>query len=95
MRIVPGAPVDPKNLGVHPGREWFTVLSGTVELWLGDRVILVPAGQAAEFATMIPHAIRARDGAVEILSIFDHDGERAHLGPVRQAWSTKRGQAAK
>ena len=38
MRIVPGAPVDPKNLGVHPGREWFTVLSGTVELWLGDRV---------------------------------------------------------
>lgn len=85
MRIDPGRPIDPKALGVHPGREWFTVLSGTVELWLGDRVILIPAGQAAEFATMIPHAIGARGGPAEIVSIFDHDGERAHLGPIRRA----------
>jgi len=39
----------------------------------------VHAGQAAEFSTMVPHSFGAHDGPVEILTIFDHDGERAHL----------------
>jgi quercetin dioxygenase-like cupin family protein len=55
------------------------VLSGTVRLELGERVILVEAGDAAEFDTMVPHFIGALDGPVEILTIFDRDGERAHL----------------
>ncbi|NYE95899.1 transcriptional regulator with XRE-family HTH domain [Psychromicrobium silvestre] len=67
------------QLGVHPGRDWFTVLSGTAELRLGERTILVQAGNAAEFSTMIPHAIGAHEGPVEILVILSHDGERAHL----------------
>jgi transcriptional regulator with XRE-family HTH domain len=66
---------------VHPGRDWFTVLSGTVKLQLGERTILVEAGQAAEFSTMIPHAFGAQDGPAEILCIFDHDGQRTHLHP--------------
>jgi transcriptional regulator with XRE-family HTH domain len=69
------------ELGVHPGRDWFTVLSGTVVLSLGERTILVEAGQAAEFSTMIPHAFGAHDGPAEILCIFDHDGQRTHLHP--------------
>ena len=64
---------------VHPGYEWFTVLSGIARLRLGERTILVRAGQAAEFSTMTPHAIEAHDGPVELLTIFDHDGERVHL----------------
>ncbi|HEY0932680.1 MAG TPA: XRE family transcriptional regulator [Trebonia sp.] len=64
---------------VHPGYEWFTVLSGTVRLQLGERVILVEAGQAAQFSTMSPHAITAQDGPAEIIVIFDRDGRRAHL----------------
>jgi hypothetical protein len=28
---------------------------------------------------MVPHAIDAQSGAAEILTIFDHEGERAHL----------------
>jgi quercetin dioxygenase-like cupin family protein len=64
---------------VHPGREWFTVLSGTARLHLGERTMAIEAGDAAEFSTMVPHAIGAHDGPVEILTIFDHDGERAHL----------------
>ena len=64
---------------VHPGYEWFTVLSGTVRLQLGTRTILVHEGQAAEFSTMTPHAIEAHEGPVEILTIFDQDGEHAHL----------------
>jgi transcriptional regulator with XRE-family HTH domain len=70
------------ELGVHPGRDWFTVLSGTARLQLGDRVILVEAGQAAQFSTMTPHAITAHGGPVEILTILDRDGQRAHLDAV-------------
>src|SRR3546814_15378618 len=40
---------------VHPGREWFYVLEGTVRLVLGEREPLVEAGQAAAFDTMTPH----------------------------------------
>ncbi|MEU5868964.1 MULTISPECIES: helix-turn-helix transcriptional regulator [unclassified Nonomuraea] len=76
MRITPDRPLD---LQVHPGREWFTVLSGTARLLLGERTVLVPAGDAAEFSTMTPHAIGAHEGPVELLTIFDHDGERSHL----------------
>lgn len=76
MRITPDRPLEPQ---AHPGREWFTVLSGTALLLLGERTVLVPAGDAAEFSTMTPHAVGAHDGPVELLTIFDHDGERSHL----------------
>jgi transcriptional regulator with XRE-family HTH domain len=72
----------PAELGVHPGHDWFTVLSGTARLHLGRRVILVEAGQAAQFSTMEPHAITAHDGPVEILIILDRFGHRAHLEAV-------------
>jgi quercetin dioxygenase-like cupin family protein len=78
IRITP-QPIDTDQLRVHPGRDWFTVLSGTVRLRLGERTILVPAGSAAEFSTMVPHAIDAHGGVAEILTIFDREGERAHL----------------
>lgn len=81
MRITSERSMGDINQTVHPGREWFTVLAGTVSLRLGDRTILVQEGQAAEFSTMIPHHVAAHDGPVEILSIFDHEGERAHLHP--------------
>ena len=71
------------ELRAHPGRDWFTVLSGTIVLMLGERTILVEAGQAAEFSTMTPHAFGARDGPAEILCMFDHDGQRTHLHPER------------
>jgi transcriptional regulator with XRE-family HTH domain len=72
----------PTTLRVHPGRDWFTVLSGTVVLRLGGRTILVEAGEAAEFSTMVPHAFGAKGGPAEVLCILDHDGERTHLGPA-------------
>ena len=78
VRIVPDRSRRPEPLRVHPGRDWFTVLSGTARLRLGDRTILVEAGDAADFSTMVPHAVEACDGPVEILTIFDRDGERAH-----------------
>jgi transcriptional regulator with XRE-family HTH domain len=80
MRITKPAPRrGTDQLRVHPGKDWFTVLSGTVVLLLGERTILVKAGQAAEFSTMIPHSFGADGGPAEILCIFDHDGQRTHL----------------
>ncbi|MBD7994254.1 helix-turn-helix transcriptional regulator [Arthrobacter sp. Sa2CUA1] len=79
MRITPERSMDDVGLSVHPGREWFTVLSGTVSLVLGERTILVQEGQAAEFSTMVPHRVGAHEGPVDVLTIFDHGGERAHL----------------
>jgi hypothetical protein len=48
-------------------------------LSLGDRDIVVEAGEAAEFATMTPHAFAAIDGPAELIMIFDRDGQRAHV----------------
>jgi len=76
LRVTRAVPAD---LRVHPGRDWFTVLSGTVVLRLAERTVLVRAGEAAEFSTMVPHALTAPDGTAEILAIYDQDGERAHL----------------
>lgn len=64
---------------VHPGRDWFYVLDGTLRLQLSGRDVLVRAGQAASFNTMTPHTLGGHNGPVEILSIFDRYGERAHL----------------
>ena len=64
---------------VHPGYDWFFVLEGRVRLRLGERNILVNTGDAAEFATMTPHAFEAVDGPAELIMIFDRDGQRAHL----------------
>lgn len=69
----------PAELRVHPGTDWFTVLSGTIQLLLGERTILVEAGEAAEFSTMIPHAFGAHGGPAELLCILDHEGQRTHL----------------
>jgi transcriptional regulator with XRE-family HTH domain len=78
MRVTRGVP---HQLRVHPGRDWFTVLSGTIELRLGERTILVGTNEAAEFSTTVPHAFGAHGGPAEILCILDHEGERSHLGP--------------
>lgn len=64
---------------VHPGHDWLFVIDGRIRLLLGEREIVVETGEAAEFATMTPHAITALDGAAELIMIFDRDGHRAHV----------------
>jgi transcriptional regulator with XRE-family HTH domain len=78
MRLAASATADPERK-VHPGSDWFYVLAGTVRLVLGGREHIVAAGEAASFSTMTPHAVVAVGGPAEILTIFDHHGERAHL----------------
>ena len=64
---------------VHPGHDWFVVIEGRVRLLLGDREMVVETGEAAEFATMTPHAVAALGQPAEVIMIFDRDGQRAHV----------------
>ena len=52
-----------------------------MSLSLGEREVIVEAGEAAEFATMTPHAITAIDGPAELIMIFDRDGQRGPRPP--------------
>jgi transcriptional regulator with XRE-family HTH domain len=77
MRIEPTRSCEQQR--VHPGHDWFFVISGRVCLSLGERQITVQAGESAEFTTMTPHAVAAIGGPAELIMIFDRDGQRAHV----------------
>ncbi len=78
QRMTDPPPDNPARMRAHPGREWLVVLSGTAVLLLGHRRYRIETNQAAEFPTMMPHAIGAEGGPCEILGIFDRDARRGH-----------------
>ena len=78
QRMTSPPPDSASRMRAHPGREWLVVLSGTAVLLLGNRRVRVETNQAAEFPTMLPHAIGAEGGPCEILGIFDRDARRGH-----------------
>ncbi|MFF0528119.1 helix-turn-helix domain-containing protein [Nocardia amikacinitolerans] len=85
-------PAQPKPLEptpqTHEGYEWLYVLNGRLRLVLGERDLTLPAGEAAEFDTSLPHWLGSADGGVvELLILFGPQGMRAHVrpGPHRPA----------
>jgi transcriptional regulator with XRE-family HTH domain len=79
--LIPGSEgcVEPDQK-THEGFEWLYVLDGRLRLVLGDHDLTLPAGEAAEFDTTLPHWLGSADGrAVELLILFGPHGERAHL----------------
>src|ERR1039458_10119992 len=84
MRITRPPPARGTELKVHPGQDWFTVLSGTIVLLLGERTIMVEAGQAAEFSTMIPHAFGAH-GLPSVYTLTRPRGKAASWRKVEGA----------
>ncbi|MEU9265978.1 XRE family transcriptional regulator [Streptomyces sp. NPDC048251] len=78
QRMTDPPPDNPSRMRAHPGREWLVVLSGTAILLLGNRRFRIETNQAAEFPTMLPHAIGAEGGPCELLGIFDRDARRGH-----------------
>ncbi|MFC8800700.1 helix-turn-helix domain-containing protein [Promicromonospora sp. NPDC057138] len=78
QRMTNPVPDNPARMRAHPGREWLVVISGTATLLLGNRRFRIETNQAAEFPTMLPHAIGAEGGPCEIVGIFDRDARRGH-----------------
>lgn len=93
MRFEPTS--QPPKQQVHPGHDWMFVIKGRVRLLLGDRELIVKTGEAAEFATMTPHACAAIGSPAEVIMIFDRDGQRAHVhkepGPTALPTGSKAG----
>ena len=72
----PGEP----DLKTHEGYEWIYVLNGRLRMVLGEHDLVLKPGEAAEFDTRTPHWFGpAEPEAVEFLSLFGKQGERAHL----------------
>jgi|SRR5690625_40343 len=68
------------QLHSHAGYEWAYVLNGTLRVMLGDRDMVLHAGEAAEFDTRSPHWFGATaEGPVEFLSLIGREGQRAHI----------------
>jgi transcriptional regulator with XRE-family HTH domain len=79
--LIPGRPEPAEPTPrTHGGYEWVYVLTGRLRLVIGDRDLALPAGEAAEFDTALPHWLGSADGhAVETLVLFGPQGERAHV----------------
>lgn len=68
------------SLKTHPGFEWAYVIRGRLTLILGDRTMVLSAGEAVEFDTRTPHWFGAADeSGVEYLSLFGPEGQRVHM----------------
>src|SRR3954467_14717359 len=64
----------------HDAYDGLYVLSGRMRLVLGDRDLVLDAGEAAEFDTRLPHWFGSTgEGGGEVLSIFGRPGERMHV----------------
>ncbi|HEU4348668.1 MAG TPA: XRE family transcriptional regulator [Actinoplanes sp.] len=85
--VIPASPVQRPDPRSHEGYEWLYVLTGRLRLVLGEHDLVLPAGEAAEFDTRVPHWFGSAEGdPVEFLSIFGQQGERMHV----RARSTRR-----
>lgn len=78
--VIAAGPSGEPALKVHEGYEWLYVLDGRLRVVLGDTDLVMVPGEAAEFDTRVPHWFGSADGeAVEFLSLFGPQGERAHV----------------
>lgn len=69
-----------RRLRTYAGHEWLYVLSGTMQLIIGDHDLTLRAGEVAEFDTAQPHWFGpAGDEPVEILSVHGSQGQRMHV----------------
>src|SRR3712207_1429251 len=60
--LIPAGPVQRPEPKTHEGYEWLYVISGRLRLVLGEHDLVLPAGEAAEFDTRVPHWFGSSDG---------------------------------
>lgn len=78
--IIPAGARREPDLKTHEGYEWLYVLNGRLRAILGEHDLILTPGEVIEFDTRMPHWFGpAGDDAVEFLSLFGAQGERAHL----------------
>jgi transcriptional regulator with XRE-family HTH domain len=78
--IIPANWPSPREQQVHEGYEWFYVLTGQLQLMLGEHEMTLKAGEVAEFDTRVPHKFgNAGPEIAEIISLFGAQGERLHV----------------
>lgn len=78
--VIPAGRRTQQEPRTHEGYEWIYVLDGRVRLRLGDRDLVLVAGEAAEFDCRTPHVVDGADEQhCELLSLFGVQGERAHV----------------
>lgn len=78
-QVHPPRPDTPIRQWVHPGWDWMYVISGRMRLLLADEDLIIAAGEAVEFDTLVPHGFGNPGPAVlEMLCLFNPDGARLH-----------------
>ena len=76
--VIPPEPE--RKLRTHAGYEWLYVLSGEMQLIIGEHDLTMGPGEVAEFDTRLPHWFGpVGDEPVEILSIHGSQGHRMHI----------------
>lgn len=80
----PISQLPPPKFHRHPGREWFYVLHGAVQLVITGTRTELTAGEAAEFDTGAAHWIgNARDDMpAETIALYGQQGERVHITDI-------------
>jgi len=77
--VIPATQSDPQPRA-HDGYEWLYVLTGRLQLVLGDQQIVLGPGEVVEFDTTLPHWFGSTgEEPAEVLSIFGRPGERIHV----------------
>ena len=80
MVYAPRTPAGEPELKTHEGYDWVYVLSGRLQLLLGEHDVVLGPGEVAEFDTRTPHWIGNPYGeAAEVLALFGPQGERMHV----------------
>jgi DNA-binding XRE family transcriptional regulator/quercetin dioxygenase-like cupin family protein len=73
-------PETDRKLRTHAGYERLYVLTGELQLILGEHDLVLQPGEVAEFDTRLPHWFGPTgDEPVEILSIHGSQGHRMHI----------------
>ncbi|TWH74760.1 helix-turn-helix domain-containing protein [Modestobacter roseus] len=88
MIFPPHARTEDRSQKTHEGHEWLYVLSGRLQLLLGEHDIDLGPGEVVEFDTRTPHWFGNTGSApAEALALFGPQGERMHVRarPARDA----------
>lgn len=69
LRLTVGVPREDDAPYSHPGEEWVYVLTGSLRLTIGEETHVLAPGDAAHFASSVPHLHRATAATAEFLLI--------------------------